>query len=579
MPTPAALRDELVRRLEAHDRSDLPARELPAVWSWPASGPGVATALVVGSLTLLPSMLPKNALMQGFVLGVNFVVGYALGAAWQAMWRFLELPSPHGHRWRVVVRGWYGALAVVLTVILWHHVGWQNDMRRELGMVATAPTVWLGVLPVALVVALALLVVARSVRRVVDVVVRWFDRHLPRRLAQFLGGAAVVLLLWGLWTEVLVDASFALANRLSAPVDDSTDEGIEQPTSALRSGSSASLVAWETLGRQGRRFVASGPTVEEIETFSGPGAVQPVRVYVGLRSAPTVQARAELVLDELVRTGAFEREVLVVATTTGTGLVGPTATDGLEYMLGGDVAVAAAQYSYLPSAISLLADIDEVRETADAVFETVHRHWSRLPADTRPAIYLYGLSLGSHGVESILTSIDIVNEPIDGALLVGPPFFNRLRGELVADREPDSTAVAPVYEDGATVRFTLDGEVLEPSDRPWGDTRILYLQHATDPVVFFTPDLLADQPAWLHDRDRDASFNDGFRWIPIVTMWQVLTDMAVAGSVPPGHGHLYTASEHAAAWAAIVDRGTAWSASDTAALQRHLAASEDGSSG
>jgi hypothetical protein len=75
-------------------------------------------------------------------------------------------------------------------------------------------------------------------------------------------------------------------------------------------------------------------------------------------------------------------------------------------------------------------------ETSRAVFAVVHAYWSTLPQDDRPRLYLYGLSLGSYGVESILTSINIVNEPIDGALMVGPPFVNELWNDLVAGRDP-----------------------------------------------------------------------------------------------------------------------------------------------
>jgi len=242
--------------------------------------------------------------------------------------------------------------------------------------------------------------------------------------------------------------------------------------------------------------------------------------------------------------------------------------DGLEFMTNGDVAIAGVQYSYLPSAVSLLADVDEVRETARVVFEHIHEYWSDLLEGARPEIYLYGLSLGSLGVESILTSIDIINEPIGGALLVGPPFVNDLRNRLIADRDPGSTPVMPVYEGGRTVRF-MDESGIEGPPSEWGGTRVLYLQHASDPVVFFSPDLLLDPPEWLAGENRGPEIYEGFRWIPLVTVWQVLTDMAVANSVPEGFGHVYSRQAHAEAWAAIL-QPEGWTADDTARLQQHL---------
>src|SRR5699024_12080919 len=114
------------------------------------------------------------------------------------------------------------------------------------------------------------------------------------------------------------------------------------------------------------------------------------------------EGRARVVLEELRRTGAFDRSVLVVATTTGTGFLYAPSINSLEYLHGGDSAVVGVQYSYLPIWISLLADQEAVQETSQAVFSAIHTYWSDLPADQRPELYLYGLSLGSYGVESVL---------------------------------------------------------------------------------------------------------------------------------------------------------------------------------
>ena len=46
---------------------------------------------------------------------------------------------------------------------------------------------------------------------------------------------------------------------------------------------------------------------------------------------------------------------------------------------------------------------------------------------------------------------------------------------------------------------------------PWGDTRVVYLQHGSDPVVFFSPSLAWGVPDWLLDGQRapDVSPADG----------------------------------------------------------------------
>jgi uncharacterized membrane protein len=310
-------------------------------------------------------------------------------------------------------------------------------------------------------------------------------------------------------------------------------------------------VSWEQLGRQGRSFVSRGPTVAELDAFSGGGAVEPIRAYVGLKSADTLQQRADLLLEELKRTGAFDREALIVTTTTGTGFLDPNGVDPVEYIFNGDIAIAGMQYSYLPSWISLLADQEAVKETSQVVFTTVHDYWSTLPDDARPDLYLYGLSLGSFGVESVLNSINVINEPISGAFMSGPPFVNDLHTEIVTSRDPGSPEWRPVYADGRTVRFASE-EGFADTPGPWGPTRVVYLQHGSDPVVFFSPSLAWGAPDWLTDGQRPPDVSERMGWFPLVTFWQVALDLPGAGAVPDGFGHMYSKRANAEAWVAVV---------------------------
>jgi uncharacterized membrane protein len=553
----------------APGRADQVRAQQRQVFAWPASRAGLLSAALFFAFSLLPSLLPRTAVMQGVVSGITVALGYGAGTVLRWAASYLGLSAPRGRARTVLVGGWSVVLTAALAWSVWRHVGWQNEVRALFGMEASTPTVWLVIVPVTLLVAAILLVLARAVRKLFRSISRRLEDRLPRRVAVLLGGVTSVVLLSMLWNGILVDGFFTLANRTFAPIDTATDEGVVPTTSALRSGGPGSLVDWDTLGRKGRTFVATGPTVDELEAYHGQEAQEPIRVYAGLRSGDTAARRAELVLAELQRTGAFDRQVLVVATTTGTGYLEPNAMDSLEYVHNGDTAVAGVQYSYLPSWISLLADQDEVRETSRAVFATVHAYWSTLPQDDRPRLYLYGLSLGSYGVESILTSINIVNEPIDGALMVGPPFVNELWNDLVAGRDPGSSPATPVYEGGRTVRFVNEGERDPRSADGWGRTRLLYVQHASDPVTFFSPDLLLNRPDWLLPDQRGADVPERFGWVPLVTMWQVLLDLPAAGSVPEGFGHLFTREANAQAWIDVT-RPEPWTAADSDALRRHL---------
>jgi uncharacterized membrane protein len=534
------------------DTSDLEHRAIPPVLSLPVSNPGLITGVVFFILSLLPSLLPRSGLIQGVISGVTFMVGYALGAGGGWAWHYLEIPEPGGRFWRVLRWILYAFLAYLVVSGLWRHVGWQNDVRDSFGMERISPRVWLTIVPVALLTAAFILVVVRGFRKLLHLIIRWLDRALPGRLARFLGVAALILILWGLYSGVLVTGFFAVANALFEPRDATTNEGNEVPSSELRSAGPGSVVDWDELGRQGRAFVSTGPTVQELNDFHGEGAMEPIRVYVGLKSAETLEGRADLLLEELIRTGAFERDHLIVATTTGTGYLEPNAMISLDYVTNGNVAIGGVQYSYLPSWISLLADQEKVRVTSEVVFDTIHEYWSSLPEDSRPKIYAYGLSLGSFGVETILRSIDILNEPIDGAVMVGPPFVNPLHDEIVTERDPGSTPETPVFENGRTVRFTNQENALDRPDGVWRDTRVVYLQHGSDPVVFFSTDLFFEEPDWLLQGQRSSELTDDFVWTPIVTGWQVLIDMAGAATVPEGHGHLYSKQANAHAWIAVL---------------------------
>ena len=116
------------------------------------------------------------------------------------------------------------------------------------------------------------------------------------------------------------------------------------PTSPLVSGGPESLVPWDTLSREGRRFVNMVLTREEIETVMGePAVADPIRVFVGLDTAAEAEDRVDIIMDELVRTRAFERKVLCFASPTGSGYINYVAAESLEYMTLGDCAIVTMQ--------------------------------------------------------------------------------------------------------------------------------------------------------------------------------------------------------------------------------------------
>ncbi|GIH98444.1 hypothetical protein Pta02_04530 [Planobispora takensis] len=227
------------------------------------------------------------------------------------------------------------------------------------------------------------------------------------------------------------------------------------------------------------------------------------------------------------------------------------------------------QYSYLPSWISFLVDAERAREAGRELFDAVYRVWSRLPIDQRPLLLVFGESLGSFGAETAFSGSGDMRNRVDGMLLVGPPSSNTLWREFTADRDPGTREVLPGYEGGETIRFAADPAAdLANPPAAWGRPRVVYLQHASDPITWWSPRLAVRRPDWL-DEPRGGDVLPAMRWYPFVTFWQVTADMAVAGGAPAGHGHNYGAAP-VAAWAQIAPPD-GWSAERTAALTELIA--------
>jgi uncharacterized membrane protein len=315
-----------------------------------------------------------------------------------------------------------------------------------------------------------------------------------------------------------------------------------------RSGAPASLIAWDSRGRQGRNFVSNGPDAVEITRLRGGDALEPIRVYAGIASADDVEQRAQLAVDDLVRAGGFDRTYLLVATTTGTGWLDPGSMASFEYLTRGDSAVVTMQYSYLPSWLSYLVDQPRAREAGRELFDAVYERWTKLPADDRPELYVFGESLGAFGAEAAFSGEFDLRNRTSGALFVGTPGFSRLHHEFTDGRDAPSPQVAPVYRGGRTVRFASDPA--SAASTAWDGRRVLYLQHPSDPVVWWNTDLLTGRPDWLREL-RGADVVDTMVWLPFVTLAQVTADLTVALDAPDGHGHRYT-RESVAAWEAVL---------------------------
>ena len=75
-----------------------------------------------------------------------------------------------------------------------------------------------------------------------------------------IGVIAAVFLFWSATNGVLLRIALQVADASVQEYDKLIEPETAQPTNPLKTGSSASLLAWDKLGRTGREFICSGPT-------------------------------------------------------------------------------------------------------------------------------------------------------------------------------------------------------------------------------------------------------------------------------------------------------------------------------
>ena len=543
---------------------------------------GVLFAALFFCLSLTPSLLPRDWLTAGIIGAINAAIGYGIGVLIGAIGRRLVLSRRSWWPPRRDVRRVFQAAAIVVAIsasvlTVLQAAAWQRDVAAVMGIDGPATAGYLRRLVVALPIAAMLIAAARVVKDAIKFLARGMIRrwNLNDEIAMFVGTAIVAVLIITLVNGVLVRGFLAGASAVFQPRNTATRPGVEQPLRSEKSGSPSSFAPWDTLGFQGRNFTGTGPSVEELTTLNNRPAKEPIRIYAGLQSAGTIEERVAVLLSELQRTRAYERSLLVMIPTTGTGWVDPVAARSIESMYNGDTVLVAMQYSYLPSWISFLADQQRSIQAARAMVDAVHRRWLHWPPAQHPVLALYGESLGSLAGQGAFEFLpDIAEKNVTSVLWVGPPNASGLWKALTVRRDPGTPEVQPRYDNGRTVRFAQASgpeEIAAVAVSAWDRPRVLFMQHASDPVVWWSTDLLFRRPDWLSEPpgfDRSASM----RWYPIVTFWQVSADMAGnitnSTTTPTGHGHNYGDSQ-LDGWVAVAAT-EGWTVVDTDRIRRSL---------
>ena len=530
--------------------------------------PGSWGGLVFACLSFTPSLLPRGGLIQGIICGITAAIGYGLGVLAASIWRaFPDRQPRQPRRWARTVFFIAGPVLFAASFGLGQY--WQYEIRQLMGVTDYSIPLVVAEPFVAALVFVLFLLIGRGLRGLYRWLAKLLNRWIGRRAARGIGWVVVVGLTYLVVSGLLLQGFVSLMNNAYSLRDTKTAEGIHQPATSLRSGGPGSYIPWDSLGWQGRNFIGKGPSVSDIAKFTGHPAMAPVRIYAGLASADGPAAQAALAVRDLQRAGGFQRKNLVVVTTTGSGWVDPALVDSLEYLSNGDCATVAIQYSYLPSWISYLVDQSKALAAGRALFDAVYGAWVKLPAGDRPKLYVAGESLGSFGGEAAFTGENDLANRTSGALFVGPPNFNTLFRAFSDHRDPGSPEIQPIYQDGRIVRFSNNpGQGIPPAGEPWNGSRILYLMHPSDPIVWWSPHLIFSEPDWISEPPGKDVLKTMF-WIPFVTFWEVTADLPFATGVPGGHGHKYTA-EYVDGWNAVMRAGL--SAPDLASLRKIIAA-------
>lgn len=533
------------------------------------------SGLLFVAASLTPSLIPRDMLVQGFLAGVVMAIGYLVMRFALAVWDVLDIPMLTGKAARTALAILAVPVVGVLAFCISEAKNWQNSIRLRMDLPELEAGNTLMVLAVALVVFLVLFALGVLVQRFFYFLRGRLVRHIPERSANVLGLLLSALVVVVVTRDGVVNSAFKVIDRSHAAAQHLIEPHLAAPEESWQSGSEESVVSWALMGEPGRRFVLGGPQQEDIEAFNQRPAKDPLRVYVGLAQDSDPVVRARLALEEMIRTGAFQRKVLIVASPTGTGWMDPASYDALEYMHDGDIATVAAQYSYLQSPLALIFETEAGLEQATALMQVVYEHWVNLPQAQRPELYMHGMSLGAWSSMFAFNTFQMMNEPIDGTFWVGPPFPSTLWNQANSVRQAGSPYVLPEIDEGQVIRYSSQFASPDRSGKPWGRMRVLFLQYASDPITFYSPSALWRKPTWMSEAPA-PDVSPKLFFTPIVTKLQLAVDMAVSTLPPVGFGHTYDTRDYIDGWVAVTEP-QGWEEAMTARLKEYC--SQDGRPG
>jgi len=343
-----------------------------------------------------------------------------------------------------------------------------------------------------------------------------------------------------LWTSLFVGSYWAGVSKIGTANEKVEPSYAIAPPCALVSGSDKSIVTFEQIGMQGRKFVSNTVPASSIKKITGKAAKNtPIRVYIGYNTPEKYQSqRTQMAIEELKRTKAFERKYLLLVSPTGTGWIDHTSVESAELYSGGDIATCVVQYAKYPSFLAL----QKVRDGRNQFRELL---WSiklitdEMPKSKRPKILVFGLSLGAWASSDAVMHTGIAgfdHYGIDRALWLGMPGL----AKWGKNEEGSIRVGAP---SGTVASFDRPEQYESLTTKQKEKLRAIILNHDDDPITLLRPKLLIKKPKWLTVGNKGRGVPEKMEWSPIFTFLQVWIDAGNAMTSVPGkfrsHGHDY----------------------------------------
>jgi uncharacterized membrane protein len=337
---------------------------------------------------------------------------------------------------------------------------------------------------------------------------------------------------------LMVPAGVTALDRLRRRLqhaDDVVEAAYPQaPTNRSVTAGPASLIAFDDIGKEGRRFVLMTLNADEITDVMGEPAVDPIRAVAGFDSGRTPRARADVALSELDALGAYEKSVIVVAAPTGVGYVNYSFAEALEYLTRGDCAIVVPQYALVPSALALNRTGAGI-QMQTLILQGIRDRIAAMPEEQRPRLLQFGESLGAQvALDVAARGTDRFDDlGLDRGLYLGTPFRTELWDRWFAD---------PASADPSGIL----GKVAQSDEIPHLPPSVRHVQviHHDDPINKFSYDAVVRTPWWMgppQTRPPRVPRETTFR--PITTFVITLVDLKNGMNSKPGEfvrlGHDY----------------------------------------